>query len=318
MSEKAIDRDGVVIASVSGGKDSAAMCLHLREHAIPYQAIFADTGWEHPDTYQYIREVLEPRIGPITWLRSERGGMVEWIRHKAMFPSRQARWCTDELKIVPIRKHFRQLIDAGHGPITNAVGIRAAESRSRAVLQEREHWHGDARGDLPIEVWRPLLQWTEQQVIDIHRRHNLRPNPLYLRGAKRIGCWPCIYARKDEISLLSRIDVATVNKIRDLEAEVTALARDRARRRSMTAFPVDLTDAELIAVEAELRDPQSTRHERHFFSASDPRPEASKIDRIVEWAHTARGGKQMMMYLDNNPSGCMRWGLCDVGDGWLP
>lgn len=33
-----------VIASVSGGKDSAAMMLHLREQEIPFRAVFFDTG----------------------------------------------------------------------------------------------------------------------------------------------------------------------------------------------------------------------------------------------------------------------------------
>lgn len=52
------------------------------------------------------------------------------------------------------------------------------------------------------EVWRPILSWTEQQVVDIHRRHGLPPHPLYLLGAERVGCWPCIYVRKAEMCLI--------------------------------------------------------------------------------------------------------------------
>ena len=37
--------DRVLVVSVSGGKDSTATCLHLKELGIPYQAIFFDTGW---------------------------------------------------------------------------------------------------------------------------------------------------------------------------------------------------------------------------------------------------------------------------------
>ena len=61
-----------VIASISGGKDSAAMSLYLRELGIEHERVFLDTGWESPITYEYLREELPKAIGPITWLRGER------------------------------------------------------------------------------------------------------------------------------------------------------------------------------------------------------------------------------------------------------
>jgi hypothetical protein len=39
--------DVIVIASVSGGRDSAAASLFLHECGIPHRRAFADTGWEH-------------------------------------------------------------------------------------------------------------------------------------------------------------------------------------------------------------------------------------------------------------------------------
>jgi hypothetical protein len=44
-----------VIASVSGGKDSAAMSLWLMEQDIDHDRVFLDTKWEHPATYEYLR-----------------------------------------------------------------------------------------------------------------------------------------------------------------------------------------------------------------------------------------------------------------------
>jgi hypothetical protein len=49
-----------VVASISGGKDSAAMGLWLMEQGIEYDRVFADTGWEHPLTYEYL---CDPRLG---------------------------------------------------------------------------------------------------------------------------------------------------------------------------------------------------------------------------------------------------------------
>lgn len=38
------------------------------------------------------------------------------------------------------------------------------------------------------EVWRPLLTWSYDDVIEIHQAFGIKPNPLYLKGAERVGC----------------------------------------------------------------------------------------------------------------------------------
>ena len=235
--------------SISGGKDSAATGLFLRELGIEYESIFCDTGWEHPDTYIYLREILPPVLGPIRWLTSKHGGMIEHIRRKAMFPSRVRRWCTEELKAFPARDFFREIIaeelaNASPRWIVNVTGIRAAESRSRGKLPEWERWGADGRGDLPILVWRPILRWSENDVIAIHKRHGLAPNPLYLRGASRVGCWPCIHARKSEIALVAREDPERIELIRAMESELTEKARARAASRMLEPWPESLPTPE--------------------------------------------------------------------------
>ena len=47
-----------VVASVSGGKDSAAMSLYLCEVGVAHERVFMDTGWEHRITYEYLRGEL--------------------------------------------------------------------------------------------------------------------------------------------------------------------------------------------------------------------------------------------------------------------
>jgi 3'-phosphoadenosine 5'-phosphosulfate sulfotransferase (PAPS reductase)/FAD synthetase len=207
-----------VVASVSGGKDSAAMSLWLTEQGIDHDRVFADTGWEHPETYAYLRGPLAAKIGPIVEVVGRDGGMVNLIRRKGMFPSRQIRFCTEELKVKPILAYLESL----DGDSVNAVGIRAAESEARARLTEWEWSAG-----LDCEVWRPLIKWTEQDVIDIHSRHGLAPNPLYLRGASRVGCWPCIFARKKEIERVANWTPERIEQIEQLEREVTAAASAR-------------------------------------------------------------------------------------------
>lgn len=285
-----------VIASVSGGKDSAAMSLYLHELGIEHQRVFMDTGWEAPITYEYLRGELPKVIGPITWIRAERQ-MEDLIRHKGLFPGRRIRYCTQELKVLPMIRHLRGLIEAGQ-ELINAVGIRAAESSARSQLSEWEWQEG-----FDCEVWRPLLRWTEQDVIDIHRRHGLKPNPLYLQGAARVGCWPCIYARKSEIRLIAETDPERIVRLRVLEGEVGAAARKRAERdgRELTNMP------------AWFQNP-----------VSRPGPDGKRdgscwpIEQVVAWSRTAlRGPTQDKdeFLLSSQMDGCMRWGLCDVGKG---
>ncbi len=136
--------DGLpVIASVSGGKDSTALMLALREASIPFRAVFADTGWEAPETYAYL-DVLSERIGPIDVVRAEPKHaadaltdgrpMLDRIWHRAGFPGRMQRWCTRELKIDPLRAYHNAFGD----DTVSAVGVRADESESRSRMVEVE------------------------------------------------------------------------------------------------------------------------------------------------------------------------------------
>ena len=51
----------LVVASVSGGKDSAALSLWLTENGVEHRRVFADTGWEHASTYEYLRRAAHSR-----------------------------------------------------------------------------------------------------------------------------------------------------------------------------------------------------------------------------------------------------------------
>ena len=49
-----------VIVTFSGGKDSLAALLWVREHITKnFTTVFCDTGWEHPLTYEYINRIAE-------------------------------------------------------------------------------------------------------------------------------------------------------------------------------------------------------------------------------------------------------------------
>lgn len=299
-----------VVASISGGKDSAAMSLHLRELGIDHDRVFMDTGWEHPATYDYLRGELTRVIGPIVEIRNDLL-MPDLIRKKGMFPSKRRRFCTQELKVFPMQRYLAQLGD----DVINAVGIRRAESEVRSRMTEWEWSEG-----FDCETWRPLVDWTEEQVIEIHQRHGLRPNPLYLKGASRVGCWPCIYARKSEIRLIADIDPARIDEIRDLEHEVTVMAGARRSGRLLVlkaSGPEALSTREREALIGPDGKPKPFNAPSWFQAPIGDSGECWPIDRVVAWSRTLRGGREEDRQVElfaARDEGCMRWGLCETGD----
>lgn len=278
--------DRRVVASISGGKDSCALSLWLSANGIEHDRIFADTGWEHPATYHYLREVLPSHIGAISWLQPKLG-FQDLAKKKGMFPSRIRRFCSQKLKLEPIVAYFSERLNKGE-ECANAIGIRGEESEDRAKMPEWE-WAFDE-----AETWRPLLGWTEDDVISYLREHDCPPNPLYLKGASRVGCWPCIFANKFDLRLLANTDPERVSEIERLEAEVGAAALLRAVRKGKT-----LDNLPTFFQAREREEGEEKRSGRSV-----------PISDVIEWAKTDRGGSQFLL-LEKEAPGCMKWGLCE-------
>jgi 3'-phosphoadenosine 5'-phosphosulfate sulfotransferase (PAPS reductase)/FAD synthetase len=290
------------IASVSGGKDSAAMSLWLTEQGIEHKRVFADTGWEHPATLEYIDGPLQRKLGPIDVVRSPGGGFAEWCRKKGAFPRRvrRYRWCTSVLKIEPLAAYMAEI----DGRIINAVGVRREESQDRAKLPEHDKPRGRVKFDDDTELWRPLIAWTKQDVIDIHRRHGLAPNPLYLwrpEAAERVGCWPCVCSGKKAIRLVADRDPGRIDEIRRLEADVQELARQRYAAKGETFESLGYTPPTMFSKRVSRKEQAQLGLE----SANLNWP----IDVAVAWSRTSHGGRQYDWFFEGEPS-CVEWGLC--------
>ena len=89
-----------IIVTFSGGKDSLAALLWVREHITKnFTTVFCDTGWEHPLTYEYINRIADKLHLDLVTLKSKKyDGMVDLARQKKRWASTRARFCTIELK----------------------------------------------------------------------------------------------------------------------------------------------------------------------------------------------------------------------------
>lgn len=113
------------ILSLSGGKDSSALAVYLRDKIPDLEYVFCDTGKELEETYDYLNK-LEVFLGKkITYLRNEERTFDDLLKARGGFlPSPKVRWCTQYLKIRPFEKYV------GDSVCYNYIGIRADEHRS--------------------------------------------------------------------------------------------------------------------------------------------------------------------------------------------
>lgn len=111
------------VLGLSGGKDSSALAIYMRDRVPEMEYFFCDTGAELPETYEYLNR-LEAAVGkPIARLNSSRD-FDHWLEvYQGTLPSPQMRWCTKNLKIKPLEEWV------GDDDVISYVAIRADENR---------------------------------------------------------------------------------------------------------------------------------------------------------------------------------------------
>ena len=176
--------------SFSGGKDSAVLS-HLVRKAFGSNGvlhIFADTTLENPDTLSYIKSFEDEE--KIFLLKAEPQQSFSKLVEKALFPSRIYRWCCIALKIAPIERLLRQILDSEE-KILMFEGARREESLGR---QKYEPIELDFKIASEIIV-RPILEWNTLEEWIYILSMGLSLNDSYRRGMRRVGCSLCPLAR---------------------------------------------------------------------------------------------------------------------------
>jgi 3'-phosphoadenosine 5'-phosphosulfate sulfotransferase (PAPS reductase)/FAD synthetase len=178
MSEKKVRH----ILSLSGGKDSSALAVYMRDRAPEMEYAFCDTGKELPETYEYLAR-LEAFLGkPIVRLNADRG-FDHWLQvYGGYLPSSRMRWCTRQLKLKPFERY------AGDDEVVSYVGIRADEDREGYVSTKP-----NIKARFPFKE----AGITHADVLRILEEAGLGL-PDYYRWRSRSGCYFCFFQRKEE------------------------------------------------------------------------------------------------------------------------
>lgn len=228
----------------SGGKDShASLIWAVKKFGVKnIVAVFCDTGWEHQYTYDHIVSVCEKLGVELITLKSKKyDGMIDLAVKKKRFPSTKARFCTSELKSIPV---IDWVLDQTENLII-IQGIRKDESVSRSKMQENcrffkfyfEPYGFDKKGKPKFHTYRkkeiiewcekyddsimrPVFNWSGQKVIDYIIENSHKPNPLYYKGANRVGCFPCIMSSQKELKAMIELTPEWIDKVN--KAEIAA------------------------------------------------------------------------------------------------
>ena len=170
------------ILSLSGGKDSTALAIYMRDRVPDMEYAFCDTGKELPETYEYLR-IIEAFLGkPIARLNSEHS-FDHWLEvYSGFLPSANSRWCTRMLKLKP----FEDFV--GDDTVYSYIGIRADENRSGYISQKPNImpvFPFKEDGITKADVFRIL----DEAGIGL---------PEYYKWRTRSGCYFCFFQRKAE------------------------------------------------------------------------------------------------------------------------
>jgi len=178
------------VLGISGGKDSAALAVFVRQHhpELDVEYFFTDTGKELPEVYEFLGR-LEGFLGkPIARLNPRRD-FDFWLReYKHFLPSAQTRWCTRQLKLAPFEQWIRPMLAAGD-TVTSYVAIRADEEYREGYTSKHEN----------LKVRLPFREGgiDKKGVMDILESSGVGI-PKYYDWRSRSGCTFCFFQQKIE------------------------------------------------------------------------------------------------------------------------
>ena len=170
-------RDAIPEVAYSGGKDSDVILELARMSGIEFRAIYRNTTIDPPGTIAHVKangvEILRPKqtFFQLIWQNG--------------FPNRFMRFCCRYLKEYKVLDRC-------------IMGVRKAESTKRAARYSEPtecRFYGSKRDH--VEAFYPILDWSDQDVVDFITARGIKLHPLYYREdgsidpKRRLGCMCC-------------------------------------------------------------------------------------------------------------------------------
>lgn len=228
------DRGALFVINHSGGKDSQAMTIQLRE-LIPVNQILiihADLpGADWPKTWEHVKNTCTGlQVIKCQAVKT----FMDMINHRKMWPSPANRQCTSDLKRGPIEKVIRHYIKNNNlsGLVVNCMGIRAEESVMRGKGLNKADYkttgipttlvydNRNSKAGREVYQWYPIFKLTTVEVFELIKKAGQAPHWAYFRGMKRLSCMFCIMASKEDLKTAAQIMPEVYKQYCDKEKEL--------------------------------------------------------------------------------------------------
>ena len=191
------------IVSISGGKDSAALAVYMRQEypQIPAEHVFCDTGCELEETYEYLerlesllgKEIVRVNAMDLLGIEKKASRNPFNIYLKEMYggylPNPRSRWCTRVLKIEP----FEAFVADSRA--YSYIGIRGDEDRE-GYTAKKPPTISQQPNIVPVYPLkddgiglRDVVRILEDSGLGL---------PDYYRWRSRSGCYFCFYQQIGE------------------------------------------------------------------------------------------------------------------------
>lgn len=252
-----IARGAMFVINHSGGKDSQAMYLMLRDLVPVAQRVIvhADLGEvEWPGAVDQIKATTAGE--PLHICRSRRG-LLQMIAERGMFPSPSQRQCTSDLKRGPIERTVRAVtrerkaagIEAW-GLVVNCMGMRAEESPGRSKLTPFKRHEGNSKAGREWYDWLPIHDLTTVEVFARIAAAGQAPHWVYAAGMSRFSCCFCIMSNKADLTTAARLNPGLYRTYVDLErstGQVMMMPSKKHGRQTLEQITGVMVDQAVIA-----------------------------------------------------------------------
>jgi 3'-phosphoadenosine 5'-phosphosulfate sulfotransferase (PAPS reductase)/FAD synthetase len=253
-----LDQYDVIAVCYSGGKDSLACLLDLLDRGVPASKIElhhqdidgqGERLMDWPCTHAYVQATADALGIPVVFSWRDGGFVREMLRDneptagvsyeregkrislptvreslgtRRKFPQVSAdlsvRWCSSALKIDAFARVLNNDPAYQGKKVLVVTGERREESTARSKYDEIEEHRCNSR-NRTVHHWRPIIDWSEEQVWEIIAKHRVRPHPAYQLGWSRTSCLACIFGEDDQWASVEKLAPDRFRRIASLERE---------------------------------------------------------------------------------------------------